>query len=264
MVNGPPLFEARHLSKFFIIESGIFRRASGTVQALKDVSFSIEKGETLAVVGGSGCGKSTLARLIVGLLKPDAGTLFWEGRPIESLTRLERARRIQMVFQDPFASLNPKLSVGTQLAEVVSIADCGLRIADLNSRCMELLEAVGLPAGTLLHYPFQFSGGQRQRIAIARALAMRPSLLVADEPLSALDATIQAHILRLLKSLKSAYALTLLFITHDLAVVESFADRVLVLQDGQKVEEGPVASLLSRPQHPYTKALLEAVPRIKV
>jgi ABC-type glutathione transport system ATPase component len=254
------LLEGQNLSKSFPLEGGIFRRRIGSVQALKNVSFHIERGETLAVVGGSGCGKSTLAKVITGLYTADSGTLLWEGEPLETGAPLERARRIQMIFQDPFASLNPKLSIGMQLQEVVSLAGSGEKVKS----CEGLLDAVGLPRSAMSHYPFQFSGGQRQRIAIARALALNPTLLIADEPLSALDVTIQATILKLLKDLKQAYGLTILFISHDLAVVDSFADRMIVLQNGEKVEEGAVAPLLSHPEHPYTKALLDAVPRIQV
>jgi len=163
-------------------------------------------------------------------------------------------------FSRPVCLFKPKLSVGTQLGEVVQLG--GSPLLEIRERSVKLLEAVGLSGDALDHYPFQFSGGQRQRIAIARALAMRPSLLIADEPLSALDVTIQAHILALLKTLKASYSLTILFISHDLAVVDDFADRVIVLQDGSMVEEGPAGRLLSKPHHPYTRALLDAVPRI--
>ena len=265
MVLTTPLLEVRQLSKTFPIEGGVFRRRLGSVQALKNISFQIAPVETLALVGGSGSGKSTLARVVAGLLTADTGTLLWQGQSMEAWTRLERAHRIQMIFQDPFASLNPKLSVGTQLGEVVQLAaESTSKVQKLNHReqCVQLLEAVGLSGEALGHYPFQFSGGQRQRIAIARALAMRPALLIADEPLSALDVTIQAHILKLLKTLKTMYSLTILFISHDLAVVDDFADRVVVLEEGSMVEEGPAGILLSKPQHPYTRALLDAVPRI--
>jgi ABC-type glutathione transport system ATPase component len=257
-MSDTPLIDIQHVSKTFAIEGGIYRRRIGSVQALKDVSFHILKGETLALVGGSGCGKSTLAKIIAGLLPADSGDVLWEMQPMGALTRIARARRIQMIFQDPFASLNPKLSIGTQLEEVVQLAE-GRK--DPN-RCIELLDSVGLSGEALGAYPFQFSGGQRQRIAIARALAMKPSLLIADEPLSALDVTIQSHILKLLSALKQKYALTVLFISHDLAVVDHFADRMVVLQNGEKVDEGPVSGLLAHPQHPYTRALLAAVPRI--
>jgi ABC-type glutathione transport system ATPase component len=230
------------------------RQAVGRVQALSDLSFEIAKGEVLAVVGGSGCGKSTLARIVVGLLVPDSGELYWEGTALETFTRIERARKIQMIFQDPYASLNPKLSIGTQLNEVLRLAGGGSP--------QELLQTVGLPADATSHYPFQFSGGQRQRIAIARALAMKPELLIADEPLSALDVTTQAQILALFRQLTKDYGLTFLFITHDLAVAHEFADRVLVLEGGREVETGPISEVLRTPKHPYTQALLNAVPKI--
>jgi ABC-type glutathione transport system ATPase component len=246
------LLEARNICKTFPIEGGIFRRRIGTVQALKDVSISIQKGETLALVGGSGCGKSTFARILAGLITADSGDLIWEGMSLERYSRRERAKRVQMIFQDPFASLNPKLSVGTQLGEVLHSS----------SSAAALLQTVGLEAEAAGHYPFQFSGGQRQRIAIARALAPQPELLIADEPLSALDVTIQSHILRLFKKLKSDYNLTILFITHDLAVAEEFADRVAVIENGCLVEEGSAREILSEPKHTYTQALLRAVPKL--
>jgi len=260
MIPPSPLLEGRGISKSFPIEGGIFRHTIGTVQALKDVSFHVAEGETLALVGGSGCGKSTLAKILAGLLFPNAGTLQWKGQTLDTTDRLAHARRIQMIFQDPFASLNPKLSIGTQLGDVVRLTGA----ADVNSRCVELLKTVGLPADVLASYAFQFSGGQRQRVAIARALAMQPALLIADEPLSALDVTIQARILDLLRELKKSYNLTILLISHDLAVVDSFADRIIVLQDGQVVEEGPVSQVLAAPKQPYTQALLNAVPRISL
>jgi ABC-type glutathione transport system ATPase component len=252
------LLEIQHVSRRFPIEGGIFRTSVGFVQAIQDVSLSIEKGETLALVGGSGCGKSTLARMITGLIAADEGEVLWNGQRLAAFSPLERAHRIQMIFQDPYASLNPKLSVGTQLQEVVRLREK----QSATSRCIELVNSVGLPADVLSHYPFQFSGGQRQRIAIARALAMKPELLIADEPLSALDVTTQAQMLTLFGQLKASLGLTLLFITHDLAVAEEFADRVVVLRDGQVVEEGPAAVVLRTPKHPYTLALLEAVPKV--
>lgn len=247
-----PLLEIKRLSKTYPIEGGVFKRRLGSVQALKNVSLNIERGETLALVGGSGSGKSTLGRILAGLLGPDSGEILWEGRPLLTFHRQERARLLQMIFQDPYASLNPKLSVGTQLREV----------APTTGRCVDLLAAVGLSSEVLSHYPFQFSGGQRQRIAIARALAMNPKLLIADEPLSALDVSIQAQILELFRKLKSELGLTMLFITHDLAVAANTAERIVVLKEGQVVEEGRTENVLNRPQHPYTQALLEAVPTI--
>jgi ABC-type glutathione transport system ATPase component len=251
------LLHVQQLSKSFPIEGGVLRRRVGSVEALRDISLEVAQGETVALVGGSGSGKSTLARIVAGLLPPDSGRILWNGRTLSDLTRLERARSIQMIFQDPYASLNPKLSIRTQLEEVLRLGS-----VQQGRTAAHLLDTVGLSADTLAHYPFQFSGGQRQRIAIARALAMQPALLVADEPLSALDVTIQSQILELLKQLKATYGLTLLFITHDLAVVDRFADRVIVLQDGKIVESGLTGSVLNRPQHAYTQALLAAVPRV--
>ncbi len=267
------LLQAKHLSKAFPIEGSVFRQRIGSVQALWNVSLDLHAGDVLALVGGSGSGKSTLAKIVAGLLSADSGTILWEDHPLQNFSRLERAHHIQMIFQDPYASLNPKLSVGTQLAEVVRISNFGSRISDLNpksevrnprlqERCIELLKSVGLSADALSHYPFQFSGGQRQRIAIARALAMQPELLIADEPLSALDVTTQVQILDLFEQLKKEFRLTVLFITHDLAIARRFSDRVVVLQDGQVVEEGSASAVLKVPKHPYTKALLEAIPKI--
>jgi ABC-type microcin C transport system duplicated ATPase subunit YejF len=193
---------------------------------------------------------------------PDSGRLLWEGQSMETWPRKERARRIQMIFQDPFASLNPKLSIGTQMREVVQLGTPGMSSSEIDTASGALLESVGMTRDALAHYPFQFSGGQRQRIAIARTLAMKPALLIADEPLSALDVTIQANILDLLRQLKTSHDLTILFISHDLAVVDSFADRAIVMQEGRAIEEGPVGPLLSQPKQEYTRALLAAVPRI--
>lgn len=246
-----PFLSLKGLSKTFAIEGGVIRRRLGAVRALTNVSLTMNRGETLAIVGGSGCGKSTLAKILVGLLEPDSGSAELEGVSLLTMDRRSRARRIQMIFQDPYASLNPKLSVETQLLEVTSRN---------RARAIELLEQVGLGAEALRHYPFQFSGGQRQRIAIARALASNPSLLIADEPLSALDVTIQAQILTLFRTLKETLSLTLMLITHDLAVASQQADRLVVLENGVLVEEGPSAQILQHPTHAYTRALLQAVP----
>ncbi len=272
MTPETPLLEGRNLSKIFPIEGGVFRKQVGSVRALDDVSFQVRTGEVLALVGGSGCGKSTLAKVIVGLLAQDSGTLLWEGKSLSELNQRERAQKIQMIFQDPYASLNPKLSIGTQLQEVLRVVTPAdrkpgsIRMVDPGVRrdddAVALLESVGLGKDALTHYPFQFSGGQRQRIAIARALATQPKLLIADEPLSALDVTTQAQILELLRTLQKTLGLTVLFITHDLAVSDAFADRILVLKDGRVVEEGPVRQVLASPQNDYTKALVQAVPRI--
>ncbi len=268
------LLDVQHLSKTFPVEGGILRQVVGKVQALKDVSFRVDSESVVGLVGGSGSGKSTIAKIIAGLLEPDSGNLLWENRPLGAYSRLERAQNIQMIFQDPYASLNPKLSIETQLEEVLRSSfrrkpessakplDPGFRRGDVINKCVSLLESVGLSADALTHYPFQFSGGQRQRVAIARALAMRPKLLIADEPLSALDVTTQAQILELFVQLRKTLQLTFLFITHDLVVARHFADQVVVLQDGSVVEDGPAAEVLGHPHHAYTRALLDAVPRI--
>jgi ABC-type oligopeptide transport system ATPase subunit len=258
----PSLLSVQHLSKSFPILGGVWRRTVGEVQALKGVSFSIQAGETVAMVGGSGCGKSTVAKILVGLLAPEAGGVYWQGQSLLAMRREARARCMQMIFQDPFASLNPRLSVETQLNEMVQQKDATLTGASLRDRAVALLEQVGMPADTLRHYPFQFSGGQRQRIAIARALTLEPVLLVADEPLSALDVSVQAQILELFGMLKKKLGLTMLLITHDLAVAAQQADRLLVLENGQLVEEGSTAQVIQQPKHSYTKSLLDAVPRL--
>ena len=253
------LFEAKQISKSFVIEGGIFRRRVGAVEALRNVSVQLDPGETVALVGGSGCGKSTLARIITGLTSADSGALLWNDHPLEELTRVERSRCIQMIFQDPFASLNPKLSVGAQLLEVVRRSQ---DIERPHRRCVELLESVGLSEADLANYPFQFSGGQRQRIAIARALALGPQLLIADESLSALDVSIQAQILDLFRRLRREGHLTFLFITHDLTVANAFSDRIIVLKEGRIVEEGSAVAVFRNPQDAYTRALLAAMPQI--
>lgn len=254
--------ESRRICKSFAVEGGILRRRVGAIQALSEVSFKVNRGETVAFVGGSGCGKSTMAKIIAGLVEPDRGEILWDGQSLRSIPRQKRGRLVQMVFQDPFASLNPKLSVETQLVEVIHLKREGISAQAARTRAKELLGATKLPEEALRYYPFQFSGGQRQRIALARSLAMEPELLVADEPLSALDVTIQAQILELFRTLKAQLNLALLFITHDLAVINNFADRVFIMKDGQIIEEGATASLFAQPTQAYTKALLDAVPRL--
>jgi len=257
------LLEGRLLSKTYRIDPDVFGRPQKSVRALHNVSFEIERGETLAIVGGSGCGKSTLAKLLVRLLPADSGEILWQGQSIAALTARRYAHAVQMIFQDPYASLNPKLSIGTQLREVLRLSAGGEPSGGrIRERCVSALDRVALPASALDRYPFQFSGGQRQRIAIARALAMEPSLLIADEPLSALDVTIQAQILDLFRELKKKLQLTLMFITHDLAVVAQFCDRVIVLHDGEIIEQGAPAQVLSHPRHAYTRRLLDAVPQL--
>ena len=235
----------------------------GGVRAVEDVSVTIREGETLALVGESGCGKSTTARLLLGLEPPTSGAVRYRGSDLRRMSpaeRLEFRRRVQLVFQDPFGSLNPRLTVGAMLGEVLRFHRLASR-ERLDSRIAELLELVGLSADAGERYPHEFSGGQRQRIGIARALAVEPELIVADEPVSALDVSIQAQVLNLLADLQNRLRLSYLFIAHDLAVVRQVADRVAVMYAGRIVEEAAAESLYTRPLHPYTRALLAAVPQ---
>lgn len=258
-----PILEARHLVKSFAVEGGILRRRVGEVRAVEDVSLTLSPGEVVALVGESGSGKTTVGKLLVGLFAPEEGTVLLNGEPASSFPHRRRAGFIQMIFQDPFASLNPKLPVGTILAEAVRVRR-SLRehpaAGSVTQEVQDLLELVGLPRHCRDEYPHQFSGGQRQRLGIARALALGPQVLIADEPVSALDLSIQAQILNLLLDLKAQHHLSYLVIAHDLAVVDFLADRVLVMQAGRIVEQGPTATVLTHPQHPYTQRLLDAVP----
>ncbi len=238
-------------------------RMPATIRAVDDVNLAIEPGETLGLVGESGCGKSTLGRTVLRLLEPTAGKIVFDGTDITLIRPAElRAfrRRMQMIFQDPYASLNPRMTVGATLAEPVQIHRLAKTAAERNDRVAHLLEKVGLRPDAARRYPHEFSGGQRQRIGIARALAVEPRFIVADEPISALDVSIQAQIVNLLQDLQEKEHLTYLFISHDLKIVEHISDRVAVMYLGKVVELAPAAQLYKEPLHPYTKALLSAVP----
>jgi peptide/nickel transport system ATP-binding protein len=257
-----PVLEVSNLVTRFDIRGGILRSVTGRVHAVENVSFSIPAGETLALVGESGCGKSTTGRAILRLVPPTSGTVLFEGRDLATLSLEDMKatrRRMQMIFQDPFASLNPRKTVGAAIAEPIVVHGLANR-SDARDRVAALLETVGLQADMMNRFPHEFSGGQRQRIAIARALALSPRLLVADEAVSALDVSIKAQVVNLLMDLQERLGLAYLFISHDIAVVERISHRVAVMYLGEIVEMGPRASVLGNPQHPYTKRLMSAVP----
>lgn len=254
-----PLLEVENVSKQFRSRDG-----RGFIRAVQDVSFTLRRGETLGIVGESGCGKSTLARVLLRLIEPDTGTIRLAGVDLRRLnSRALRAQRrsMQIIFQDPYASLDPRLTVGAILAEPLSIHRVGDRHSR-RARVAELMDLVGLEADAITRYPHEFSGGQRQRIGIARAIALEPQLVIADEPVSALDVSIQSQILNLLIDLKARLGLSYIFISHDLSVVEHVSDRVAVMYLGQIVEMTDVESLYARPAHPYTQALLSAIPQL--
>ena len=258
------LLSVDRLTRHYALPRVSLWRAPETVVALDDVSFEIEAGRSLGVVGESGSGKSTLARLVMALEAPAAGRVRLLGRSLHELppAELKQARRdMQMVFQDPYGSLDPRQRVGRIVAEPLSMLP-GTDRAAQRARVDEVLEAVGLRAGDADKYPHEFSGGQRQRIAIARALVTRPRLIVADEPVSALDVSVQAQVLNLMRDLQQMFGVTYLFISHDLAVVEYLCDEVLVMQQGRVVERGAAQQVFRAPQHPYTRALLDAVPTL--
>jgi oligopeptide/dipeptide ABC transporter ATP-binding protein len=239
------------------------RRGRERVRAVAGASLTVERGQIVGLVGESGCGKSSLARASVGLVRPSAGTVSFEGRDVTPLTRRARPRDLvglQMVFQNPYSSLNPRRKIGSQLADALDVLDVSTN-KDRRARIEELLDLVGLPSTAAVRYPHQFSGGQRQRIAVARALAADPSVLVLDEPLASLDASAQAQVANLLVDLSRRLSLSLLLISHDLAIVRHVADVVSVMYLGVMVETGPTQSLWSVPLHPYTEALIAAVPR---
>jgi oligopeptide transport system ATP-binding protein len=257
-----PLLEVRHVKKYFPIRKGVLQRAVAQVHAVDGVSFTVREGETLGLVGESGCGKSTLGRTIVRLLEPTDGEVIFQGTHIEHFgTRKLRPlrREMQMVFQDPYASLNPRKRVGTIVSDPMRIHNLGSR-AEQKRRVGEILETVGLSPEHYNRFPHEFSGGQRQRIGIARALALRPKLIVADEPVSALDVSIQSQMLNLLDDLQNELQLTYVFIAHDLGVVRHVSNRIAVMYLGKIVELSPAEELYTKPIMPYSEALLSAVP----
>ncbi len=259
--GGEPLVEIRNLKKYFPIRKGLLQREVARVHAVDDVTFAVREGETLGLVGESGCGKSTLGRTIVRLLEPTEGAVIFEGRDISSLgPRALRPlrRRMQMVFQDPYASLNPRKRVGSIIGAPLKIH--GVAKSERRQRVQELLETVGLSPEHYNRFPHEFSGGQRQRIGVARALALNPQLVVADEPVSALDVSIQSQMLNLLDDLQKELQLTYIFIAHDLGVVRHVSNRIAVMYLGKLVELSPAEELYQRPIMPYTEALLSAVP----
>ena len=256
-----PLLEVRHLTKEFSRKKGLFGKGT-TVRAVDDVSFTIEKGETFGLVGESGSGKTTTGRCILRLIEPTSGEVLFDGRDVLALSRgdLRRARRdMQIVFQDPYSSLNPRMRVADIVEEPLIIHRLGSKV-ERRARVKELFALVGLNPDHLERYPHEFSGGQRQRIGLARALALNPSLIVADEPVSALDVSVQAQVVNLLMELQQRLGLTYLFIAHDLRLVEHICTRTAVMYLGRIVEMGETAKLFSAPQHPYTRALLSAIP----
>lgn len=256
------LLKINHLSKVYQSSGGLFDKKA-KVSALQDVSFSLAKGETLGIVGESGCGKSTLGRIISRLDTPTTGEIIYKGEDLakKSIAKLRPLRKeIQFIFQDPYASLNPRRQIGAIIEEPMRIN--GIAKAERQARALSLLEKVGLDKDSYERYPHEFSGGQRQRVVIARALTLQPELIIADEPVSALDVSIQAQVLNLFKELQEELKLTYIFVAHDLGVVRHISDRIAVMYLGKIVEIGKVEDIYNNPQHPYTKALLSAIPRI--
>jgi oligopeptide/dipeptide ABC transporter ATP-binding protein len=257
-----PLLSVRNLKKYFPIRRGVLSRVAAHVKAVDDISFDINKGETFGLVGESGCGKTTAGRAVLRLIEPDGGTVRFDGIDLLSLSAQELRRRrrdMQIIFQDPYASLNPRMTIRTIVGEPFAIHGIA-RGSERDDQVANLLKTVGLDPSVMSRYPHEFSGGQRQRIGIARALALKPKLIVADEPVSALDVSIQAQIINLLGDLQQQFGLTYLFISHAIPVIEHISTRIGVMYLGKLVEVGTSAQICLAPKHPYTQALLSAVP----
>ena len=260
--GGDPILVVDGLKKYYPVRGGILGGKVGEIRAVDGVSFTLRRGETLGLVGESGCGKSTLGRALNRLEEPTAGTVFFEGKDVahasgKDLFRLRRD--IQMIFQDPYSSLNPRMTIGEIVREPLLVHRVGTK-AEQIEKVRELLEVVGLPGDTLGRYPHEFSGGQRQRVGLARALTLEPKLVIADEPVSALDVSVQSQVLNLMVRLQRERNLTYVFISHDLSVVEYISDTIAIMYLGRIVEIGPVETIFERAAHPYTRALIEAIP----
>jgi oligopeptide transport system ATP-binding protein len=256
------LLEVNNISKTFVTTRTVFGTPKRRVKAVSDVSFNLEAGETLALVGESGAGKSTTGRMVLRLIEPDAGTVRFDGVDVRAQNRKElrtMRQQMQMIFQDPFSSLDPRVPIGESVGEPLLI-HYGTGRAERSEKAVELLERVGIGSQALDRYPSELSGGQLQRVAIARALTLKPKMIVCDEPVAALDMSVRAQVLNLMKDLQDEFGLAYLFITHDLSLVEVIADRIVVMSEGAIVETGPVAEIFKNPTDPYTQRLLSAIP----
>ena len=263
MADDEKLLEIKNLKKYFPVKEGVFRRTVAHVKAVDDITFHIKKGETLGLVGESGCGKSTAGRTILRLLEATAGEIWFEGKNLVDLDKKdlrEMRKEMQIIFQDPYASLNPRMTVADIVGEPIDIHNLASSKKERNEKVAEILDTVGLGPEYMKRYPHEFSGGQRQRIGVARALAVDPSLIIADEPVSALDVSIQAQVINLMQDLQKDFDLTYLFIAHDLSVVKHISDRVAVMYLGKLVEVADKKELFDDPKHPYTQSLLSAIP----